>query len=134
MCGCYAGGWKCDQNCLEKSLVEDSLFYPIGTVRWHLLNTIWFLCYFSRIYIIMYHICIPTLTSGSLVRKSSLDLLQFISDIVSLGHSLGGALASLLGVTFGAPVVAFEAPGERMAAGRLHLPSPVSTSIATSFR
>ena len=41
------------------------------------------------------------------------------------GHSLGGALASLVGVTFGAPVVAFEAPAERLAASRLHLPSPV---------
>lgn len=42
-----------------------------------------------------------------------------------VGHSLGGALASLLGVTFGVPVVAIESPGEKMAAGRLHLPSPV---------
>ena len=41
------------------------------------------------------------------------------------GHSLGGGLASLIGITFGAPVVAFEAPAERMAARRLHLPSPV---------
>ena len=47
------------------------------------------------------------------------------ADIWIIGHSLGGALASLLGVTFGAPVVAFESPGERMAAKRLHLPSPV---------
>jgi alpha-beta hydrolase superfamily lysophospholipase len=43
-----------------------------------------------------------------------------------IGHSLGGALASLIGTTFGAPTVAFEAPGERMAAQRLHLPMPVS--------
>lgn len=42
-----------------------------------------------------------------------------------VGHSLGGSLASLIGITFGAPVVAFEAPGERMAARRLHLPTPV---------
>jgi hypothetical protein len=42
------------------------------------------------------------------------------------GHSLGGSVASLLGTTFGVPVVAFEAPGEKMAASRLHLPSPVS--------
>ncbi|KAH9945879.1 alpha/beta-hydrolase [Epithele typhae] len=41
-----------------------------------------------------------------------------------VGHSLGGALASLLGTTFGLPAVAFEAPGERMAAQRLHLPLP----------
>lgn len=40
------------------------------------------------------------------------------------GHSLGGALSSLLGVTFGLPAVAFESPGERMAAQRLHLPRP----------
>ncbi|KAK6203371.1 Alpha/Beta hydrolase protein, partial [Scheffersomyces amazonensis] len=40
------------------------------------------------------------------------------------GHSLGGAMGSLLGRTFGLPVVAFEAPGEMLATRRLHLPSP----------
>lgn len=40
------------------------------------------------------------------------------------GHSLGGALASLLGRTYGIPVVAFEAPGEYLATKRLHLPQP----------
>ncbi|CAH2352212.1 putative lipase Atg15p [[Candida] railenensis] len=40
------------------------------------------------------------------------------------GHSLGGALASLLGRTFGLPAVAFEAPGEMLATKRLHLPQP----------
>lgn len=48
------------------------------------------------------------------------------ANIWVIGHSLGGALASLLGVTFGPPVVAFESPGERMASRRLHLPQPVS--------
>ncbi|KAF8802959.1 alpha/beta-hydrolase [Phlegmacium glaucopus] len=47
------------------------------------------------------------------------------------GHSLGGGLAALLGATFGAPVVAFEAPAERMASRRLHLPSPPSTHHIT---
>lgn len=51
------------------------------------------------------------------------------ANIWIVGHSLGGALASLLGVTFGAPVIAFEAPGEKMAAQRLHLPSPVSNLV-----
>ena len=46
------------------------------------------------------------------------------------GHSLGGALASLLGATFGVPVVAFEAPGEKLAATRLHLPTPVRFSLS----
>lgn len=40
-----------------------------------------------------------------------------------LGHLLGGALALLLGRTFGIPVVAYEAPGELLPAQRLHLPS-----------
>lgn len=40
------------------------------------------------------------------------------------GHSLGGALASLLGRTFGLPAVAFESPGELLPSKRLHLPFP----------
>ena len=47
------------------------------------------------------------------------------------GHSLGGSLASLIGLTFGAPVVAFEAPGEKLAASRLHLPLPLSLDHIT---
>lgn len=43
-------------------------------------------------------------------------------DIWVTGHSLGGALASLLGRTYGLPAVAFEAPGEMLATKRLHLP------------
>lgn len=38
------------------------------------------------------------------------------------GHSLGGAIASLLGHTFDLPTVSFESPGERLAAKRLGLP------------
>ena len=47
------------------------------------------------------------------------------SNIWVTGHSLGGALASLLSVTFGAPAVGIESPGEKLASSRLHLPSPV---------
>lgn len=46
------------------------------------------------------------------------------SQIWVTGHSLGGALSSLIGMTFGVPSVTFEAPAERMAAQRLHLPIP----------
>ncbi|KAF8635487.1 hypothetical protein AX17_003877 [Amanita inopinata Kibby_2008] len=46
------------------------------------------------------------------------------ANIWLVGHSLGGALASLLGATYGLPAVAFESPGERLAAQRLHLPLP----------
>ncbi|KAF8609879.1 alpha/beta-hydrolase [Ceratobasidium sp. AG-I] len=44
------------------------------------------------------------------------------STIWLTGHSLGGALAALLGATFGVPTVTFESPGERLAATRLHVP------------
>lgn len=32
VCPCYSGSYKCDQNCLEQSLVEESLFYSVGIV------------------------------------------------------------------------------------------------------
>ncbi|KIJ13477.1 hypothetical protein PAXINDRAFT_81142 [Paxillus involutus ATCC 200175] len=96
VCGCYQGGWKCDQDCLERSLLDEGLFYPIGT---NLYNNLTYMYPTSNIWII--------------------------------GHSLGGALASLLGITFGVPVVAFESPGEKLAAKRLHLPSPPSTHHVT---
>ncbi|KAF8905082.1 Alpha/Beta hydrolase protein [Gymnopilus junonius] len=53
------------------------------------------------------------------------------ANIWMIGHSLGGALSSLVGITFGVPVVTFEAPGDRLAASRLHLPSPPSTHHVT---
>ncbi|KAF8969625.1 Alpha/Beta hydrolase protein [Flammula alnicola] len=59
------------------------------------------------------------------------DLLKIYPDsnVWLVGHSLGGALASLLGATYGLPAVAFEAPGERLAASRLHLPLPPPISF-----
>ncbi|KAI0682348.1 alpha/beta-hydrolase [Cytidiella melzeri] len=92
VCDCYRGGWKCDQECLERALVDDSLFYTVGT---GLYNNLTYMYPDSNIWII--------------------------------GHSLGGGLASLLGATFGVPVVSFESPGEKLASTRLHLPQPPST-------
>ena len=46
------------------------------------------------------------------------------SDVWITGHSLGGVVSSLLGLTYGVPVVTFEAYGDALAAGRLGLPRP----------
>ena len=46
------------------------------------------------------------------------------SNIWFAGHSLGGSVSSMLGLTFGFPVTTFEAPGEGLAAARLGLPVP----------
>ncbi|KAJ6502398.1 alpha/beta-hydrolase [Mycena sanguinolenta] len=89
VCDCYKRSWSCDNTCLSKALIEDSLFYSVGT---RLVNDLFFLY--------------PT------------------ANVWLVGHSLGGSLAALLGTTFGLPAVAFEAPGERLAAQRLHLPLP----------
>ncbi|CAF9915701.1 MAG: hypothetical protein GOMPHAMPRED_000830 [Gomphillus americanus] len=53
------------------------------------------------------------------------------SNVWLTGHSLGGATASLLGLTFGLPVVTFEAVPEALPAARLGLPVPPGTRIGT---
>ncbi|KAK9239709.1 Alpha/Beta hydrolase protein [Lipomyces kononenkoae] len=45
------------------------------------------------------------------------------SSIWLTGHSLGASLCSLVAQTYGVPAVLFGAPGEKLAASRLHLPS-----------
>ncbi|KAF9265594.1 alpha/beta-hydrolase [Marasmius fiardii PR-910] len=89
VCDCYMHSHTCDNTCLSKALIQDSLFYSIGV---DLVN--------------------------------DLLLLYPQANLWLIGHSLGGALASLLGSTYGLPAVAFESPGERLAAERLHLPLP----------
>ncbi|KAH7890131.1 Alpha/Beta hydrolase protein [Phlebopus sp. FC_14] len=96
VCGCYKGSGKCEQECVERSLIDDDLYYSVGV---NLYNNITFMYPTANIWII--------------------------------GHSLGGSVSSLIGATFGAPVVAFEAPAEKLAATRLHLPSPPSTQHIT---
>ncbi len=49
------------------------------------------------------------------------------SNVWLAGHSLGGSVTALLGLTFGLPVVTFEAPGEDLASKRLGLPVPPSS-------
>lgn len=53
-----------------------------------------------------------------------MELFSFAHSALYRTRQLGGSLASLIGLSFGVPVVAFEAPGDKMAAQRLHLPLP----------
>ncbi|GAM88030.1 hypothetical protein ANO11243_060590 [Dothideomycetidae sp. 11243] len=46
------------------------------------------------------------------------------AEIWLTGHSLGGVVTSLLGLTYGLPAVTFEAFPDALAAGRLGLPTP----------
>jgi len=106
VCDCYSRNWRCDDPCLSKALIQDSLFYSIGVVSESL----------------------PLRLAFTLSREQRLvdDLLHIypFANIWLVGHSLGGALASLLASTYGLPAVAFESPGERLAASRLHIPLP----------
>jgi lipase ATG15 len=56
------------------------------------------------------------------------------SDIWIVGHSLGGSTGSLIALTYGLPVVTFEAPGEAMPAKRLGLPTPPGYRLGDSTK
>src|SRR5712671_2830550 len=32
VCDCFSGHWTCDNGCLTRSLIKDSLFYSVGVV------------------------------------------------------------------------------------------------------
>ncbi|OMJ17144.1 putative lipase ATG15, partial [Smittium culicis] len=51
------------------------------------------------------------------------------SYIVLTGHSLGGSISSLIGLTFGIPAVTFEAPGDALASSRIGFPYPPPKSV-----
>jgi lipase ATG15 len=109
VCNCYTGGWTCDNTCAENALIDESLFYSVAVV--------------SRV-----PCRISTSVNLTLIQNLYNNITYMYPDanIWIVGHSLGGAIASLLGATFGAPTIAFESPGERMASQRLHLPSSPS--------
>jgi lipase ATG15 len=93
-------------------MIEESLFYPLATVRLRLF--------------------LPLESDKKKLLKDLYNNLTYMypySNIWVIGHSLGGALAAMIGTTFGPPVVAFQSPGEKRAAARLHLPLPVSGSL-----
>lgn len=73
---------------------------------------------------------VNTLKTEDNYYRASLDLYANVTELYPdsnvwlAGHSLGGSVSSLLGMTYGIPVVAFEAPADALAASRLGIPSP----------
>jgi lipase ATG15 len=55
---------------------------------------------------------------------SDVTLLYPKSNIWIVGHSLGGTVGSLIGLTYGLPVVTFQAVPDALAVSRLGLPEP----------
>ena len=47
VCDCYAGGYKCEQTCLEDSLIAESVYATVGTVSFSDLGSARLMC---RIY------------------------------------------------------------------------------------
>lgn len=77
------------------------------------------------------NICLKdAITAENRYYRASLNLYYNVTKIYPnaniwvVGHSLGGSVSSLLGQTYGLPVVTFEAPGEALAVQRLGLPKP----------
>ncbi|KAI8082172.1 Alpha/Beta hydrolase protein [Thamnidium elegans] len=75
------------------------------------------------------------ISEAELYYDNALAIFRDVSDtyknstIWLTGHSLGGAIASLVGITFGIPTVTFEIPGDKLASERLHLPKPPGADL-----
>lgn len=73
---------------------------------------------------------VESMTDENRYYQAGIDLYSNVTEIYPdaniwmTGHSLGGAMTSLVGLTFGLPVVTFEAVPEALPAARLGLPSP----------
>ncbi|CAI7666670.1 unnamed protein product [Penicillium viridicatum] len=73
---------------------------------------------------------VESMTDENRYYQAAIDLYSNVTEIYPdaniwmTGHSLGGAMTSLVGLTFGLPVVTFEAIPEALPAARLGLPSP----------
>jgi lipase ATG15 len=103
VCDCYAGGYKCEQTCLETALVEESVYATVGT---NLYNNVTYMYPNANIWLTGHSVSCPF---------EGLKLTRY---------QLGGSLSALIALAFGAPAVGFEAPGDRLPARRLHLPQP----------
>jgi len=116
-----------------KDKLNDNLFFSCccaqgGQYFWHQVCD----CYTST-YTCNQTCLVQALQKENRYYRAAIDLYTNVtemypdSNVWLVGHSLGGAVSSLLGLTFGLPTVTFEAPGDDLAAKRLGLPVPPSS-------
>ncbi|KAI9493480.1 Alpha/Beta hydrolase protein [Zychaea mexicana] len=85
-------------------------------------------CYQGNEYVCENKCLQDSITNSGLYYDHAMEIYKQVADdypnstVWLTGHSLGGALASLVSQTFLVPTVTFEIPGEQLAARRLHLP------------
>lgn len=118
-----------DGKTVEMDKVNDNLLFSCCCAR---VSSLWSTvcdCY-EKAYTCNQNCLERSLRHPDKYYKAVLDIYRNVTNIYPdsevwvTGHSLGGALSSLLGRTYGLPVVTFEAPGELLATRRLHLPMP----------
>lgn len=125
----YDNSFQAMLDTVTKDKINDNLLFSCCCARVSYLWTTVCNCYKSS------YTCDQECLEKELLRKdryyqAALDLYRNVSTeypnstIWLTGHSLGGAMSSLVGRTFGLPAVTFQAPGEQMATERLHLPVP----------
>ncbi|KAI8149122.1 Alpha/Beta hydrolase protein [Fennellomyces sp. T-0311] len=127
--GTSAGLWTGDPTG-EKDKRNDNMLFSCCCGR---ISRVWQPvcdCYEGNQYKCDSHCLETALLKHELYYDHALEIYKDVSDrynastIWMTGHSLGGALASMVGATFGVPTVTFESPGDQLASSRLHLPHP----------
>ncbi|KAG9321343.1 hypothetical protein KVV02_001121 [Mortierella alpina] len=125
VCGCYLGGNKCDQQCLVDDLIKDrdeeTSYHGIGLVS---------PCYLRLHFAKCERVRSQLTSNDSILHFQLLPLQKVIeaarelypkADIWLTGHSLGGSVASMLGITKGYPTFTFQTPGDARYAKRVGL-------------
>ncbi|KAL6927253.1 hypothetical protein ACO0SA_003550 [Hanseniaspora valbyensis] len=118
-----------EQDTIENDKYNDNLLFSCCCARVTYLWTPVCDCYLDSY--TCDEMCLETnIRNNSHYYKSSCQLYRTVANkypeyaLWTVGHSLGGSLASLLARTYGLVGVAFEAPGELLPSQRLHLPLP----------
>lgn len=110
VCSCGRENNVCSEKCLVSHAKDNTTYYHGAKVIY----------------------CVAMTNAGKLIYDYVQDQYK-AANITLVGHSLGGALASLVAWKTGRPAFTFEAPGERLYAERLGLDLSEKTRKARIF-